>query len=62
MTVGLCETCSFHTLITTKEKNTFHLCEKGKTDPSFVKYPRLPVLECSGYRSTKDTKGHEVKK
>ena len=61
MTTGLCETCRFHTLVTTKQKNTFHLCEKSKSDSSFSKYPRLPVLNCRGYQSTKDTKKHEGK-
>ena len=53
MTIGLCETCSFHTLITNKQKGTFHLCKKSKTDSAFSKYPRLPVLNCKGYQSTK---------
>ena len=25
------------------------MCERSKTDPSFPKYPRVPVLECRGY-------------
>jgi len=29
--------------------STFYFCERSKTDPSFPKYPRLPVLRCSGY-------------
>jgi hypothetical protein len=27
----------------------FYLCQLSKVDPSFPKYPRLPVLKCSGY-------------
>ena len=27
----------------------FLLCERALTDPTFPKYPRLPVLECRGY-------------
>ena len=61
MTIGLCETCRFHTLVKNKRQSTFHMCEKSRTDLSFVKYPRLPVLNCKGYQSTKDTKGHEDK-
>ena len=27
----------------------FYLCERSATDPTFPKYPRLPVLQCRGY-------------
>ena len=27
----------------------FYLCQRSATDPSFPKYPRLPVLQCVGY-------------
>jgi hypothetical protein len=27
----------------------FYLCTLLAVDPRFVKYPRLPVLSCSGY-------------
>jgi hypothetical protein len=27
----------------------FSLCRLSKVDPRFPKYPRLPVLECTGY-------------
>jgi len=29
--------------------SVFYLCELSKVDPAFPKYPRLPVLKCSGY-------------
>ena len=29
----------------------FVLCEKSKTDPNFPRYPRLPVLACTGYEA-----------
>ena len=29
----------------------FYLCELSKVDSRFAKYPRLPVIECSGYAS-----------
>jgi hypothetical protein len=29
--------------------SVFYLCELSKVDPTFPKYPRLPVLSCSGY-------------
>ncbi len=25
------------------------MCERSKSDPAYPKYPRVPVLECTGY-------------
>ena len=30
--------------------SVFYLCQLSKVDSSFPKYPRLPVLECAGYK------------
>ncbi len=46
---GLCSTCQHAGLIESSKGSTFLLCELSKTDPRFPKYPRLPVLACSGY-------------
>jgi hypothetical protein len=27
------------------------MCERSKTDPDFPRYPRLPVLSCSGFEA-----------
>jgi hypothetical protein len=27
----------------------FYLCRRSEFDPRFPKYPRLPVLKCTGY-------------
>lgn len=35
--------------ISSDRGSTFYLCEKSLTDPSFPKYPRLPVLQCAGF-------------
>ena len=47
--VGLCATCTHSRRITSDRGSIFYLCELSKTDPRFPKYPRLPVLSCSGY-------------
>jgi len=47
--VGLCSQCRHARLIESNKGSTFLLCELSKTDPRFPKYPRLPVLACSGY-------------
>jgi hypothetical protein len=49
--IGLCETCVYCRVMRSDRGSTFYLCERSLTDPSFVKYPRLPVLQCVGYES-----------
>jgi hypothetical protein len=46
---GLCDACRHQRLVSNTRGSTFSLCERSKTDPSFPKYPRLPVLACRGY-------------
>jgi hypothetical protein len=46
---GLCETCLHQRLIRNTRGSSFSLCELAKTDPSFPKYPRLPVIACAGW-------------
>ncbi len=47
--LGLCRTCRNVRVITSARGGVFYLCRLSETDPSFPKYPRLPVLRCSGY-------------
>jgi hypothetical protein len=46
---GLCAACGHARRIVSTRDSIFYLCELSATDPCFPKYPRLPVLECSGY-------------
>lgn len=46
---GLCAACRHQQLVRNTRGSTFSLCRRSKTDPSFPRYPRLPVLECRGY-------------
>jgi hypothetical protein len=50
---GLCDRCVHQRLVHNTRGSTFSLCERSKTDPSFPKYPRLPVTECRGYELRK---------
>lgn len=45
---GLCETCRYAERIS-GARSTFWLCARSRTDPTFPRYPRLPVLQCRGY-------------
>jgi hypothetical protein len=48
--VGLCASCRFVEVITSSRASTFYRCRLADTDPSFRKYPVLPVLACRGYQ------------
>ena len=47
--IGLCASCRHMRLIKSDRDATFYFCQRSATDPKFPKYPRLPVLECSGF-------------
>jgi hypothetical protein len=47
---GLCESCVHARLIRSDRGSVFYLCQLSLKDARFPKYPRLPVLECAGYR------------
>lgn len=46
---GLCATCAHVRVVTSSKGSTFLLCERSRTDPSFRRYPTLPVLACRGF-------------
>ena len=35
--------------VVTARGSRFVLCERSRTDPSFPRYPRLPVTDCAGF-------------
>lgn len=49
MRVGLCERCVHVHVIENRRGSRFYRCMLADTDPRFVKYPPLPVLECDGF-------------
>jgi len=46
---GLCADCVHARSVESARGSIFLLCELSRSDPSFAKYPRLPVLSCAGY-------------
>lgn len=48
---GLCESCRHVRVVKAKHGARFYLCRLSATDPLFAKYPRIPVLRCSGYEA-----------
>jgi len=52
--LGLCSHCLHARLISSAKGSQFLFCQLSQSDPAFPKYPRLPVLACSGYASKPD--------
>jgi len=48
--LGLCANCIHARLIASSKGSQFLLCQLSQSDPTFPKYPRLPVLRCSGHK------------
>jgi hypothetical protein len=48
--IGLCATCRHARVVHSSRGSTFYLCQLAEIDPRFDKYPRLPVLRCTGYK------------
>ena len=46
---GLCAHCVHARRVTNDRGSVFVRCAYAAIDPSFPKYPRLPVLACSAY-------------
>ena len=47
--VGLCATCTWVRIAKNRRGSVFYRCGRAETDPRFVRYPPLPVLQCPGY-------------
>jgi hypothetical protein len=48
-TVGLCLECRHVRPVKTNRGSVFYRCGLAETDPSFLRYPPLPVRSCRGY-------------
>jgi hypothetical protein len=48
--LGLCRICCHARRIESDRGSTFLMCKLSFEDSRFTKYPRLPVLICSGYQ------------
>jgi hypothetical protein len=52
---GLCAECANARVVESNRGSIFLLCELSRSDSRFAKYPRLPVLSCSGYQKKTKT-------
>jgi hypothetical protein len=48
---GLCGGCLFQRVVPTTRGSLFSLCERAAEDPSFPRYPRIPVGSCAGFHA-----------
>lgn len=46
---GLCAGCAHQRVVRNTRGSAFSLCERSRTDPSYPRYPRLPVTRCAGH-------------
>ncbi len=46
---GLCGGCRHVRVVTSGKGSTFFLCRRATEDPTFRKYPPIPVTECRGF-------------
>jgi hypothetical protein len=46
---GLCADCRHAKKVVSDRGANFYLCQLSFSNPSFAKYPALPVRSCSGY-------------
>jgi len=59
--VGLCSDCCYTKAIVSGKGSQFFLCLRAETDSHYSKYPRLPILQCSGYERHHARPGLEEK-
>jgi hypothetical protein len=49
LSAGLCDRCRHQRLVPNTRGSVFSLCERSRSEPAYPRYPRLPVLSCSGF-------------
>ncbi|HET7841769.1 MAG TPA: hypothetical protein VFM21_09195 [Terriglobia bacterium] len=54
--MGLCFDCRHAKQVRSARGSVFYFCKLSAADSKFEKYPRLPVLRCSGYQSGNETR------
>ena len=48
---GLCDSCAHQQVVRSGRGSRFSLCRRSRTDATYPKYPRLPVLACAGHET-----------
>jgi hypothetical protein len=50
---GLCADCLHRRQIRNDRGSVFTMCLRSFNEPSYPKYPRLPVLRCAGFEKAR---------
>lgn len=53
--IGLCQSCQHAKIIQNANRSRFYMCLLSNSNADFQRYPRLPVLTCSGYHPHNQT-------
>ncbi|HEX4956120.1 MAG TPA: hypothetical protein VF017_22255 [Thermoanaerobaculia bacterium] len=53
---GLCRSCR-HARLLASARSVFLRCELSDEDPSFLRFPPLPVQECGGWEKQDEGEG-----
>ena len=48
---GLCIACRRMRVVESRRGSVFFLCERAQEDPTFPRYPAIPVLTCRGFEA-----------
>jgi len=49
---GLCDRCRHQQVVRNTRGSVFSLCRRSRDEPErYPRYPRVPVLQCSGYEA-----------
>jgi hypothetical protein len=54
---GLCERCAHVQIVVSARGSRFYLCRMSFTDPTFPRYPPIPVVECRGFTPADEDRG-----
>jgi hypothetical protein len=46
---SLCTECLHARVVRSTRGAVFYLCERSFSDPTYPKYPAVPVIRCAGY-------------
>jgi len=50
--IGLCARCHFCQPAGNVRGSVFYRCRRAESDPTYTRYPRLPVTQCPGFAAT----------
>jgi hypothetical protein len=50
---GLCATCAFGRRFRSGRDVTYVSCERSRTDPTYPRFPSIPMIRCAGWEQVK---------